>query len=533
MVMNFYNEHQRLLMRREGRVVMGQRAIGMWLLILVFTATFLSVAFSAGSLDYLDERMNDPYTFWLNVDRKQPSVNLGHIANNLQESGLPQHFLFDDVETNLTTSLDIIGKNGSVGLFSTVIYENLRTDLIAKVLSDENVIKRNGQAISIAHDSISDRSLGVVMTKEALSDLGFDTDSIPSFVCLRASAPHADTLGFKLIEEKYVEAPVPLLAVVRRLPMNKAILTSKYMNSIYEYEEPFNLSKEKYVRTLYFFVPDEVNNFEDGVMRCIQDSSLRQGASVSPTEIRIAERLRTWRPGRIMTVYFGKPATSNIVFKEVESYILEHFKGMGVERVYNYGTDRDEYNAKEREKDKNIDNILSIHFSELDSIRAFEEYMKKKFGIQIEMSQVNSKENFSAVSNMANVLTMALILFSIISIIIFVVNMMQSYFQKVKRNLGTFKAFGISTNELIKVYITIIIGIVLLALGIALAFVWLIELLLPLFGCLKDGEFSYLILWNMKTLWALVIILISTGVTVFWVMRHQLRRTPGDLVYDR
>jgi ABC-type antimicrobial peptide transport system permease subunit len=111
--------------------------------------------------------------------------------------------------------------------------------------------------------------------------------------------------------------------------------------------------------------------------------------------------------------------------------------------------------------------------------------------------------------------------------------MLQSYFQKVHRNLGTFKAFGISTRELIRVYVAIIAGIVILALVIALGVTWLTELLLLLLGIMKDGEYSWLILWNPKTLWAVVIILVATLLSVLFVMRRLLQQTPGDLIYDR
>ena len=60
-------EHQYLLMQREGRVVIGKKAANLWLLVAVLAATFLSIAFSAGSMVYLNDKMNDPFTYWLNV----------------------------------------------------------------------------------------------------------------------------------------------------------------------------------------------------------------------------------------------------------------------------------------------------------------------------------------------------------------------------------------------------------------------------------------------------------------------------------
>ena len=176
---------------------------------------------------------------------------------------------------------------------------------------------------------------------------------------------------------------------------------------------------------------------------------------------------------------------------------------------------------------------LSVNFASLDSIRAFENYAKNEFKVQVDMTQVASKENFNAVSVMANILSWAMIVFALICIIMFVVNMLQSYFQKVKRNMDTFKAFGINSSELINVYVLILLAMIFSAVCVALGITWLIELLLPLFGLLKDGEFNYLYLWNSKTMWAIIVIVVATIATVHIVMTRLLRQTPGDLIYDR
>lgn len=527
--MFFLKEHQKMLMRRESRAVVGHRAASLWLLSLVLFATFMSIAFSAGSLSYLEEKMNDPFTYWLNVYRdSNPSANLRDIADELALDSLPERFLYNGVQTEIKTSMDMFTSDNGVVDFKIQHYEDLRSDLIKKVLSDENVIKMNdGRVLSIGHDSLSQRSLGVIMTIKAMERLGYSKDNMPAFVNLRVPANDADTLGFETIEG-YVRAPVPLLAVVKRLPMNKDILSSRYLYIQYNddgVKEPFNLSKEHYARRLYFFVPTEVTDFDGGVFSCIHDS-LRSDSALVEGE-RIQNRLRSWRSGCIKKICVaGLPPIS--VVNEIERKVLGLFAERGVERVYDYDETEKEINA-----DSNLDNGLSIHFASLDSIRLFDTYMKERWELEIEMSMVESKENFNAVSTMANILTVALIVFSIIAIVIFIVNMMQSYFQKVKRNLGTFKAFGMSTKELIRVYVTIIVGIVLAALAISLSFTWCVELLLNVLDIKKAGGAPHLILWNARTFWAVIIILASTVLSVLFVMRRMLRHTPGDLIYDR
>ena len=518
-------EHQSLLMQREGRVVVGKKAVNLWLLVAVLTATFLSIAFSAGSMVYLDDKMNDPFTYWLNVYRDGSPTNFNEIADELEKDSLSQRYLYDGVQTQFGTSLDLFDRNNGMQVFRIQHYEDMGSDLVEKVLGEENVIQTDGHLVTIAHDSISPRSLGVIMTLDAIQSLGYSRVDLPSFVDCRVPSCNADTLGFKVVED-YLRAPIPLLAVVRRLPMNKDMLASKYLNIQYSDKwdaNPFNLSKEHHARDLYFFVPEGVEGFDQGAYQCIPDSLQGGTAAVLPTEDEIAERLRSWRKGVFKTVYVnGRPPLAAI--NEIAEKILRQYGPRGVVRVYDY---EETYNKSES------DNGLSIHFTSLDSIRAFERYMKNTHKYQIEMTQVNAKENFNAVSIMATILSAAMIVFSIVCIIIFLTNMLQSYFQKVRRNLGTFRAFGMSNRELIRVYVVILISIVAAALTVALVVTWLLEGALQLLGVMKDGSYSWLILWNSRTLWAIVIIIGATILTVLFVMRRLLRQTPGNLIYDR
>ena len=532
--MKLFNEHQYLLMRRESRDVLGRKAVNLLLLILVFAATFFSIAFSAGSMAYLDEKMNDPFTNWVNIDRGQDTKTISQLRVKLDDDSIRQHFSFNGVQTEISSSLPLVTPSGQSPLFSMLHYEDMTSDLIHAVLSDDNVVG----GISIIPDSISKRTLGIIMTYEALIRLGYTIDNVPAFVNTPCKAPEADTLGYKMLAEDYVRAPLPLLAVVKRLPMNKDMVASKYMYQQYHdtaIDGPFYMNNEDYVRTLRFFVLNEVSNFEEGALQCIHDT-LRRDAVVHVAEESVQDRLRSWKKGRVMTVYVGMPGTPLPVLIEIEKRILNQYGKDEVTRVYHYNESTQ--NRYEGENGEGMvmssdDDIISAHFERLDSIRPFERFIKEVSGLQIEMSQVNAKENFKAVSNMADVLSIAMIVFSITSIIIFIINMLQSYFHKVRRNLGTFKAFGLSIKELMKVYVAINVAIVILALIISLSLTWFTELLLSVLGIMKDGTYSWLLLWNGKTCFAVIIILASTILSVFFVMRRLLRQTPGNLIYDR
>lgn len=532
--MNIFKEHQYLLMRRESRDVLGRKAINLWLLILVFAATFFSIAFSAGSMAYLDEKMNDPFTNWVNIDRGQDTKTISQLRIILDDDSIRQHFSFNGVQTEISSSLGLITPSGQFPLFSMLHYEDMTSDLIHAVLSDDNVVG----GVSIVPDSISKHTLGIIMTYDAFKRSGYSLDNVPALVNLPCKAPGADSLGYELLDEDYVRAPLPLLAVVKRLPMNKDMVASKYMYQQYHdtaINGPFYMNNEEYVRILRFFVPEEVVDFEHEALQYIPDS-LRRDAIVHVAEESVQDRLRSWKKGCVMTVYVGTPTTPLPVLVDIEKRILNNYSKDDVMRVYHYNESTENIFENPNEGGMSMssdDDIISAHFERLDSIRPFERFIKEVSGLQIEMSQVNAKENFKAVSNMADVLSIAMIVFSITSIIIFIINMLQSYFHKVRRNLGTFKAFGLSIKELMKVYVAINVAMVVLALIVSLCITWLTELLLCSLGVMKDGMFSWLVLWNGKTLFAIIIILASTILSVFFVMRRLLQQTPGNLIYDR
>lgn len=533
--MKLFKEYQDLLMRREARVIIGRHASNFWLLVMVLTATFFSIAFSSGSMDYLKEKMNDPFTNWVNINRDASLEKIGILRDSLENESIRQRYLFDGIQTEINASLDLVSPSGKVPLFSILYYEDMGSDLIAAVLSEDNVV--NG--LSIDADSISENSLGVIMTADALEHLGFNRNNPPSFVDCHQKAEGADTLGYDLLDGDYVRSPLPLLAVVKRLPMNKEMVSSKYLYKQLNddaIDKPFNMNNEKYVRKLRFFVPEEVTDFDLQHIQTVLPDSLRNSAYVDATEERVQQRLLSWKKGHIMSVEVGFPGTPVMAYCSVEKEILKLYEGKGVVRVYDYNESMketmEELNDGENSRNTTSDDVISAHFIRLDSIRPFERYVKQVSELQIEMTQVNSKENFNAVSVMAGILSVAMVVFSIVCIIMFLVNMLQSYFQKVKRNIGTFKAFGMNAAELINVYVVILVCIVCSAVVFALFITWLVQVLLPLMGVEKDG-FNYLCLWNVTTYVATAVILLSTIATVIVVMSRMLNQTPGDLIYDR
>ena len=514
-------EYLQLLARRESKEVFGKKYANLWLLILVLIATFLSISFSNGSLIFLKEKMDDPFTNWVNIARGYGSDMFEELRSDLVDTRVQKHYNFSDVQGDNYMALNFYGKNQSIHYLECRFFERLNTSLVDAILAEDNVIG----GCRIPQDCLVNNTLGLIITADVLSKLGYSVDSIPAYVYYLSNSRGADDYGIDMIQDIYAAAPMPLLGVVRRLPMNMDVIGSIYFDEQYENPtHPFSLNDSVYARELIYYVNNSIEDFKDVVKKLGSDAKVK----VSVNEYRDnISYLSSWCAdnSRLMRIYYGDNLTPMEDVIAFDKKIQEIYWGnYGVERIYRYNVS--DYTVTTRR-------FLSVNFAKLDSIRAFENYAKSNFNVQIEMSQVTSKENFNAVSVMANILSWAMIVFSIVCIVMFIINMLQSYFQKVKKNLGTFKAFGISNAELIKVYTKILFEIIIIAVCVAIGVNLAIQWLLPIGGVIKDGEFNYLSLWSYKTLFAVIIIIFATILTVRIVMRRMLRQTPGDLIYDR
>lgn len=516
-------EYLNLLAKREYKVVLGPRFVNLWLLVIVLVATFISISFSNGSMRYLSDKMNDPFTNWLNIEKAYEEDDFDGLSIALEDSILREQYKIADKQGDTYYPFNFISADGKLHYLECRFFQNLNTPLVNSILDDDNLINN----CSISKDKLVNNSLGVVITKDVLYKLGYTTENIPAYINFSSNSWKADSLGIKLYEERYAAAPIPLLAVVRRLPMNMDIIGTQYFYEQYNSNShPLNLNSPDYIRQMLYFVEGEKNKvdvFVHEIKDLLADSHLSNDINIYSEKQEIDEELlflKSWKEGHFIKIY--DLTISQCI--NLDKIIRNKFNNKGVTRLYKY-TIKDNPIAERK--------YLSVNFASLDSIRAFENYAKNEFKVQVDMTQVASKENFNAVSVMANILSWAMIVFALICIIMFVVNMLQSYFQKVKRNMGTFKAFGINSSELINVYVLILLAMIFSAVCVALGITWLIELLLPLFGLLKDGEFNYLYLWNSKTMWAIVVIVVATIATVHIVMTRLLRQTPGDLIYDR
>jgi hypothetical protein len=516
------NTYFKLFIKREGKVVLGHHLSNLWLLIGVLTATFMAIAFSNASMDYLDEKMNDPFIKWVDIKNDYGEGNFTGLEIALNDYENQSHYLYDSYQSDYYFSYMFFGKEDRVQYFKCRFFQDLNTPLVEAILADDNVV--DGCRIGSLED-LSEHTIGVIITDDALNKLGYE--KAPAFLNIFRYSNDADTLGFKLYQGSFAKVPVPVLGVVKRLPSNVDIISSKYL---YEQDNnddtyPLHLNNLSYASSLHYFIPADVDYDEaSATLKNITEENSSVEAEIDEYSFYKPE-LQSYVEGRYLSLLGSYSSMVPVEVQAIDDEFMTRYgDAHGIFRVYDY--DFSNYSISEK-------SYLSVYFNSLDSIRVFENYVKESFQVKIDMSQINAKENFNEVSIMAGILSWAIIVFAIVCIILFVVNLFQSYFQKVKRNLGTFKAFGMSNTELISVYMLIMAATIISAILAALFITFSIQEVLILLHVLKDGAYTYLSLWSFKTFCSIVIIICASVYTVYAVMNRLLKATPGDLIYDR
>ena len=518
-----FSDYFKLFVRREGKVVLGKHYSNLWLLCSVLFVTFLAIAFSNASLRYLEFKMNDPFINWVDIQNHNESDFTG-FQQALSDDQLKQKFNYRGFQSDKNAYMTFCTSDKSTQNLDGRYFEEISTPLVQKILDAENVVND----CCVESSKLDNQSFGVIITEDALRNkLGYN--DIPAYIYYYAycDAMAAKEYGVELMAGKFAPVPLPVLAVVRQLPNSKDYIGTKFcLREIRE--RSMNLVNEEYHKSLVYFVPSTVN-VKEFVSQLMSIATSCTSAScyvlTSAEEYRLP-RLEGFAEGEhVVLAYDYEDEIKFMDNCRINTMILQQFADKGVIRVYEY---MEHSNAKEITND-----YISVHFEQLDRVVEFQQYVREKFGVDIDMSQINAKDNFNAVSIMANVLSWTMIIFAIVCIILFIVNLLQSYFQKVKRNLGTFKAFGISNMELISVYVLIMLATIIASIVVSLGVAWFVELFMWVVGLEKEGGFGYLSLWSGKTFVSVLIIIVASVYTVYVVMRNLLKDTPGDLIYDR
>lgn len=488
-----------LFFSKEWKQLLGKRSINLIILSTICAIALLSIGFAIAGLSYLEKKMSDPFVTCVDIEVDQvwgdgfdslsDFIEDPTNQENLGFSNPEQVFLFR--ETFYDTDNKQVTLDGRTFSASSPIKQST-------ILSETNTIFQT--------EVISDSDFGLILSRNALRKLGYIDDSIPSFL----------QQNVWLLDGMVYRFNVPVLAVVYELPnMSDFLATSCYaQQEIAENAEHFDISKRD--DDLIICYPSEL---ADSVMFDIENVSIIEN---QPYKWSIK-----YYQVRIKSITADEDCASRA--KEYDSIFSNMQKNIpSAMRLYDFKYDPDGSNDRDPQ-------LYSCYFEreELqDNVERFRSELDKETNYKLDMSKINNLKNLAHIQHIGKTLSYCITGISILFIVVFLYFLLNMHFQKIQRNIGTFKAFGVDNLTLYQIYILIVFCIItssLLFAGVtSYAFEILTNSISPIEG--KENRIDIFV-WQNALLVALVYI--CSFLSTFYVVHSKLRHTPGDLIYNR
>ena len=173
------NDYFRLFVKRESKVVLGRKYSTLWLLTAVLTVTFLAIAFSNASLNYLSFKMEDPFINWVDIKNSyEGDQDVNGLLNALSNEENKDKFHAYNFQADHYIARMFYTSTGDDTYYAKMrFFESMNTPLVDAILNADNVVNEWSIGGSANIDS---ESIGVVITHELMTKLGYA--EAPAFI---------------------------------------------------------------------------------------------------------------------------------------------------------------------------------------------------------------------------------------------------------------------------------------------------------------------------------------------------------------
>ncbi len=511
---------EKLFFEKENKELLGKGLRNFWVIFSILFVTFFAIGFANGSLDYLAKKMEDPFVNWVNVIVPHSKIDkIMAIRDKLNIKDIQSEFNIKKVNGYYKGVLVLTNAKTNESFMTNYRTIELDDPLIEQIFIKENLVlgrpfnKYNEENLS---------ELGIIIKESTLMGLGYNKES--TFILMPVKVSDKP--------EKYIKTPIPIKAIVKNLPGLSDFICTQYFYKIRNYPYKgsiFNPLDEK--NLILFTTTDSVNTYK--VSDSISSFLTQAGIDTFST---VVVDSGSHQLGYKVYLDFW-PSPNNINYIDSVYTLLKDSGNLNLYsnylRLYDYET------KKYRIDDLGRFDYISVNFIDLSKIREFAEYLFDKHEIQIDTVQIAAKENYNFISKLTRIISLILIGFSILSVCLFISNILTKHLEKIKKNIGTLKAFGLSNKVLQMIYIKLIIRFVMVSIFAAFSAAWLIgsiggmRAILSLIGGTLEPNETYFNLFDYWTLIAIVLIVTISMIVLISAAQRILKRTPGDLIYNR
>lgn len=516
--MNIHKDFFSVFKKREFAALQGAGRRNLFVLILIFWGTSMAIGFSNGSLLYLAKKMDSPFVRWVDLIVPYTQQDRIHrIMDDLQNDSINEHYGIENVTGYHRFPMNFWNPEAR-GTFTPVGRTiDLEDNVLQAVFDADNLIA--------GRPFIDDDDYGFIVTEAFLKDLGYDHNSLFIY--------WSERLG----DDTQVRIPLPVIAVVNELPGMHRFAVTPRTYSRFSYRDrlahPFMPVDESSLFLYFLGSHDEATSLAGSIQDELNDSD-----EFIYVSAHVNQNNDTHQEGYLLQLSFFPEVSGYTAMQDLYENIMD-FPLMGdyQDRLVRYHNFRSRLYSQDRLAP--YDNI-SVSFSSLSKIRDFSQWLASlEHGLEMDIAQVEAKENYDFISKLTIIISFVLIVFSVYAAGLFLKSVLRMHLEKIKMNLGTFLAFGLQYKTIQRTYLEITFRFVLTALvaGLLTSFIigeaGGIRMVFRILDAgLEPGE-TYFEQFNYLTALSAAMILIYSYYIVKNALKNQLTKTPGDLIYER
>ncbi len=492
-------DRRRILIKSELRVLQGEGMRNIWILVSILTLTFIGLGHSIGGLKNLEKRMNNPFTRWVNLPINSSQFDISQqMQRDFESKSLRDSFLLDTLSGYKRDFIRIVDGGGekSYSLLTRTI--QTQEPLLMEILKPSNVHSMSKEDFS----HWEEEPCWVIVKREVLELLHGSTN-LEGIEWLEVRNSYSS--------DRYFTHYFPILAVVEDLPdlvdMVMPVHLVELLTQVRDEESQFvnvsttNKLEFMHQKRLEENLLEEAMGFEDSlwIEALGHEDFVLNGINFYLHEVYLSQSFEIGEKMEIMENLLKIP---------------------GVRRYTSYKCLNDQLYEMDRAY------YLAFDFRELSHVRKLRDWVKTNYGFEISLNQVEDKENFAMMARLTLLISVLLFLLSLAGILVFIVNLLVHHFEKIQKNLGTFKAFGLSNEQLMSDYSLILMIFFGKSLGLSL----LLSGLYQVASLIFDWHYT-LAHWSIPL--SIVAMLVAIRGFVINSIGTRLKKTPGDLIYQR
>lgn len=476
------NYFDQLFYKQEFKKLLGSRKYNLLILTCILLIGYFALGFLQNYIDRLKYEMDNPYTNWVSLDIPNHKVfEAEDIIQSFESESLRKEYLLDTVTYYNIQHIEAINEITHKSLGKLRIRSiDTKSKLLNRIL-EENTIKVSQEEL--------DNECWVIINPTI-----YGTDKRKK-----------DNLFISIVEGKYTH--LPIIGTADQLPDNCDVLVSEHMMGILQMRCNNNkLRLKTNTNNVKSLLRDSID-----VNQFMQDFEEVSGTKVVYHDVkrkRINEFKYNWLTMSLDTFYDQDKLYSFVKAREilpVTDFECNSHKACQIEDPY----------------------YLTFSFTSLEKVGELQQYLEKEHGFIISLHDVKSKQNFVKVAKMAKSTSIIIVVLSLSSIMLFLYHILESHIARVRKSIGTLKAFGLPNEKIIKSYSVICGKLFLYASFIALVLLYIFQLITDRLHLDIISVYSSVILFS----W------IASFISIFFfcskILRYMLNKTPGDLIYKR